>query len=417
MTPSPSNSNPPIDESTLLAWIEGELGPQERRRVSAALALHPDLRDRVERMRADRDLLRTMPDAVAPPGLLAGLADAIEREMLLVDADHEDESGSPLPIHAAPGTRAATHTARAARARRLPILARPVSLAASILLATGAVFWLSMQIRSASGPIGTRPADGSAPSGSDAYTLGRMASARSNASESPADDIQTAQTPLGTATGGSSSSSMPNTMASAPDRPAPDHTASAPVPSTQAEHASPVPHQGARLTTLASQGRLIIRVRTSLADATARHVERIGLGSDTVRVLDEVPQAIASSIAPTPSDVYPRRETIVPILTGSGDLVGSHPAPEADDPDAETVIARMYLMELDLTASTLNEALEVLSARPGTQAVFEVLDAPLPDADGSDAEFISADRLLWWSGPQDGWVARARIPVVIETLE
>ena len=66
-----------IDEATLFAYLDGELGPEDARAVEAALAEDPALRSTYEEHRALRDRLRggfaTLLDEPVPPRLVAAV--------------------------------------------------------------------------------------------------------------------------------------------------------------------------------------------------------------------------------------------------------------------------------------------------------------------------------------------------------
>jgi hypothetical protein len=85
-----------FDETELLALIEDDLDPQEARRLRRRLASHPEVLARIERMREDRMLLRTVPEPRLPEGLLAELEPILARPMLMPDAPSRRRSRRPV---------------------------------------------------------------------------------------------------------------------------------------------------------------------------------------------------------------------------------------------------------------------------------------------------------------------------------
>jgi len=415
----PGNGSPEnlIDEPTLLAWIEGELGRE------------PALRERVERMRADREHLRAMPDESAPAGLIAGAADMLEREMLVGAPEPGEESVSPsLPTRggrARPGSGSEQSGSR-----------RLVALAASLLLVAGAAGFLASRIADQTGPTGTRPLDGSSPAsiagGRGAYegptiagadreaTTRDLASTKDQVGGEPiaAAERSVAPTERAPDSGDPVGEAERVQELAAGDDSGTDAASSAAHADASDESAGPASEpRVARLARLAAEGRLIVRVRTRLPDSTIRRVQRIGLAKGTVRVTGDVPTALAGAIKPTPSTEYPRRELIDPVLANA--LEGDDPAGSLrgiEPEEGEPVIAGLYLMELDLDAKTLQRAIEALSAPVGQEAEFEVLDRSPLEGRGLTPP-TSNRRLLWWTGEPSEWVPRGHLPIVVETLD
>lgn len=72
-----------IDESELLAYVEGALAPADRARVEAALAQSAGLQASAHAMQRDRALLRELGRTAAPRGLVEEAVARAEREALL----------------------------------------------------------------------------------------------------------------------------------------------------------------------------------------------------------------------------------------------------------------------------------------------------------------------------------------------
>lgn len=80
----------PLDESQLLALIENKLDSATAARLKAALADHPEQLALIERMQADRTLLRSLPEPALPRDLMEALEPALARPMLLAPLSASD---------------------------------------------------------------------------------------------------------------------------------------------------------------------------------------------------------------------------------------------------------------------------------------------------------------------------------------
>ncbi len=87
------------NEAELLAWIEGELAPDDARRVSERLTHDPELSRLLHELRADRALLRQLGEVDAPEDLLADAQHQLERTLLL-DAESTGAAASSSPTGA-----------------------------------------------------------------------------------------------------------------------------------------------------------------------------------------------------------------------------------------------------------------------------------------------------------------------------
>lgn len=73
----------PLSEHEVLAFIEDEMSPKKRLSFAARLERDPGLRERIERMRADRAALRALPEPELPVDFLAALEPQLARPMLV----------------------------------------------------------------------------------------------------------------------------------------------------------------------------------------------------------------------------------------------------------------------------------------------------------------------------------------------
>jgi hypothetical protein len=73
-------------EADLLALIEGDLAPKQAARLRQRLAGDPQMAALVERLREDREMLRTMAEPPLPAGMLTELEPMMARPMLMPDS-------------------------------------------------------------------------------------------------------------------------------------------------------------------------------------------------------------------------------------------------------------------------------------------------------------------------------------------
>jgi hypothetical protein len=118
-----------FDEAELLALIEDTLDPTDAQRLRQRLASEPEAVALIDRMREDRELLRSIPEPEVPGGLLAELEPILARPMLMPD----------LP---------------ARRRRRRPLLS---AVAAAVVLLSVGGFWAVLI--STVGPVAPSPVE------------------------------------------------------------------------------------------------------------------------------------------------------------------------------------------------------------------------------------------------------------------
>ncbi len=116
-----------FDDATLLAYVEQTLTRQEEADFEAAAASEPDLLASLRQLRADREVLRAMPEPQAPATLAADVLAQIERSLLL-----ETDLVAP---------------SISLRRYRAPHWQRYAAAAGFVLLLTGGGFWLLNSLR------------------------------------------------------------------------------------------------------------------------------------------------------------------------------------------------------------------------------------------------------------------------------
>ena len=387
------SSRPTLDETHLLGWIEDELSAQDRQRVERALGANPDLHESAQDMRADRVALQTMGDEPAPADLLAGVADLLERAMLVDLADDPDLA--PIPVSKVRPIRSQPAWMRPITGSIGTILAdrtgRRLALAAGLLIAAGGLTYfvshnLNPTSRSTINPL-TNP-DTTIARGTTDQDPARAEHDPAIADRAGSDNPADASIP-----GAVRLAQGDQTAADAPD--------TSTISLTQAVE-------------LARAGRLVITVRTSDADRALMLLDRIGERSASVRVYDDLAPALASRLRDRPALPDHRSPSVAPrepiIIASSQDpTTPTTPSAEPDaNPPAPAAwrVAGLRLVEMDLTERTLAAALRSIA---GGGASFEAAADPMDLPTASDPA-----RVLWWGEPTSAWVPRTVIPVVIE---
>ena len=100
------------DENAIIAYVEGDLGPDDRARFERALGADAQLRSLVEDLLRQRRALREWPDEPAPAEVMEGVNQRLERDMLLEPAAAAAVATGPIRL---PGE---TPGRRPARERR-----------------------------------------------------------------------------------------------------------------------------------------------------------------------------------------------------------------------------------------------------------------------------------------------------------
>lgn len=397
---SNERTNRPIDEAELLGWIENDLPSEEHRRVSLALSRHPELRDRVEQMRADRQALRLLPDEPAPPGLLEGVADLLERELLVsFDAGPADD------------LRLAGGSEEASRGWLSPLVGeragRRLGLAAAVLLMVGGLGYLGIvMVQQAGGPPPALPTESSGVTGRG------IAHHEAGPGGNP-DDARIAEASRIESTGSPGATRLASGETLGPPEPTAELLAMESAEPGAAAASVFEEIDADRALALAREGRLIIRVRTTIPEQTLAWLDRVARTGEGVRRDQALASRLASVIEPTPIEWYPSRD-LPPMIYANGgeELPGSGIDREAlgMGPLGPPRIAEIVLSELELDARALERARSALSRQPGQSAVFG--ESPEPTGE----RVVDSPRgVLWWLGGAEEWLPRTRVPIVVET--
>lgn len=432
MPSTPANPGPRTpDEGDLLAFVEGEPLPREQERaVAAALAADPALARKLERMRADRSALRSMPAVAAPSGLLdaveSALQPVLERQMLLGLRDGRALEDHPPVSVVQPARRSVLGSLFAERA------GRRMALAAGLLLVVGgASYFAATMIRPVSPARPLEIADAarrvSAPAGPSSPRIGRgpdQTAQRMLAERPVAADRSIAAAPTqakalgGTANNASPSATLAQTKPEEPPfspPPAPSQVASAPGLNPE-----DLGIDSARAVELAKQGRLVIRLRAPdpfVLSHPSVIADRVRRSSPAMwRLGDEAPPQLASLLhaapPPVPEPIARPSAPSAPVVASddlSKDMYGP-PAPSLPRtaaPFTTQPVPTVYLVQTRLDAAAIDGLRGALA--PYGEATLEESAQPLPLEDS-----LNPAAVVWWSQPPSGWTWWASVPIVID---
>ncbi|MBX3362505.1 MAG: hypothetical protein KF705_13860 [Phycisphaeraceae bacterium] len=365
-----------VDELDLLGWVEGDLPRGRQGAVEALLAREPRLRELLEAMSADREVVRSLGPVSAPPDLLSRVEQQLERDLLVgLSGPSSDSLSIPVSrvvvkgdgilarLSRGPALRYGAMAAMLVIAGTVGILLRP-SLVSREVYTSGAqppMLHVPNELASVLG------ADVS--ESVDAVAAGRIAS------EQPPSltDLAIARADLA------------ESLAPADELVTPE-----------------------RAVELLREGRLAIRVRTLDRERTFERLASIHAEPRaTWALLDRAGEGVVAAFVPRAG---PEGSRIDPRVLASEGVrgSGSRPAiviPAAPTPDAPAV----YIAEVDETARALATLRGVLGTGSNQVAEFVALEervaTPAP---------ASVESLLWWTRPPSGWVERRTLPVVVE---
>lgn len=377
-----------VPEDVLLSWIEGEVSPAE---AALYAERYPQAVEFVSSMRRDRAMVAGVCSSpiAAPSDLSDRVLAALEREALLGLADGAPVSDS-LPISQVPRRRTARDVWWANATPKL-------ALAAGLTLVVSAVAILVM--RGGESPKGVGPvaiSDGGSDVGASGIGSTEIAAVPGNVSESH-----------------STESPAASTFADA------GHS-----PTAEVAIASKVADSGAtgmtaeRALQLASEGRLVLRVR----DAAA--VNRLAMTRSTSawRVNEPLPEVTVAMLAPaavhTPS--VPQIPFGVPVASFAGPdgemgPVSINPALQSRQAAKSRgtlpeVPSAGRIIDLREDEGTLDALCEQLRKQLGANVEFEEVAEPVM----LDEAAPTAESVLWWLQPTQTWGKRVRVPLIID---
>ncbi len=383
MTTRPSNfALPPgITEADLIDLVDGVLAREREGAVLAALKQHPQAGLLAKQFRADRSLVLALGDPRAPTGLAEGIESKLEAAALRDLARQSREVPRPIPISQV-------------QLRESGILRLLLESPWTRRLATAA----SLAIVAGLGIVGIRAA---------LHNLQGTPVAHTNAPNpipdvtppSPAPTIDIAANPV------DATPAIATTLIAATIEPI----------------AQELTHTLAAR--LASEGRLAITVRATLAGPALKRLESLARARDTGwhAIPLDAPAQYAMLMSPQP-DAAPVTSTpnspdpiaIAGTQTAPGAV--SQPSPPSTPalPHSHPVVKAIYTVELTPGEQPFESLLRsITDALPDAATItLRVLPQPIaaPIA-------IDPDSVLWWTSPTGKWSKHARVPVVVETLE
>lgn len=391
---SPRPDSRPLGEDQVLDWIEGRLSEAEAARLASASG-RAGLETRVRQMQANRRVLMSLGEEVAPRQLADRVVAALERDALLGLSRGASEPTTPIQIadhldvsSAGPGR----------WSRAVPALALAAGLA---LLVVGGAYWSTLLF------------GGANKHGTGASPVGPLANAETETRAITPEAPAVAMTK------------------SAPAAPAPEvrpdeHEAVRTTATlASADNVSPVPAPSidpATAATLAREGRLVIRVASGQPQRlTQMEAMGNGRGLRTWRVYKDVPAKVATAVLAavsaepgSPALVGPVMASDHPAAIASllAPMVGPRAAFNISPPRVTrhgAEITGSYLLELPADALSLAS----VAATIGDTLKGEVRLEALPESISPDLA-TEADGMLWWNQPPAQWTPRAAVPLVIE---
>lgn len=406
-----------LDEAELLAWIEGALPADRASAVEVSLRADPAMHALAQNLRSDREALGSLPAEPAPDGLLDGVHEALEREMLFGLAE-DGETSDQLPVS----------VVRPARSGLWDIFLREqpgrqlAAAAAVLLLAGGAMSYLAVSwlgVLSADVEDGTALAMDTERDESDPATAAEGDHARLEgfAADSIHDQLDLRSRRSGdlsraasdgvsvSDSGGDSGLGLSSEG---------QHLLSAPL---LAERGRVSPDRAARLL---AEGRLIVRVRTLDAPEALASLDGLTGTSHRWRLSPGASETVAAVLAPDglggrPAPVVGPTPAFADRQDGAErpSLLRTIPEAEQRQGTARTsfVVERLYTLEVESEARAVQRLVRELSAIGVVDVVLEAspvpLDLPAPS---------SPESLLWWTEPPSTWTPRGVAPVVVESM-
>jgi hypothetical protein len=367
-----SPTPPPLDESAMLAWIEGRLSKiEESNLVKQA---RPGTTDRIQQMQANRRALQSVRDERAPAELMDRVLAALERDALVGLSNGQEISDHP-PISIAPLLKEKQGTSWSTR--HAPALALAAGIA---LLLTGVAYWGSLLFKPGKAPqLAQNAPQPLTPAGApDEHLLAK--------SDTPSKDEPT--------------------------------RAGASSEARAADDFQPAPTMSpGRMLALAREGRLVMRVQShDLANLPEIAAIEHSKMERSWRLTSNVPEQVVAAITPKPQPfVGPVPEQ--PVTIAGTNERPSQPntlaAPSAKGPiepeDPASRVKAKFLIDLPNTEKALNQVKLVFADRLKAGVVFEELDEPVKLPQAQDPE-----TLLWWTLPPAQWVEHVTVPVVVE---
>ncbi|MEK6702133.1 MAG: hypothetical protein AABZ53_07710 [Planctomycetota bacterium] len=375
-----------LDESTLLALIEGDLRPSLENEVRSKLAASPELTATIDRMIADRRTLSLLPAVPVPSGLVEAAIAQAQRETMtslkLVEAE-------PSPI--AISTSFRTHQGWWTRSK----------VAAALLLAVGSlVVYTTTRGSKPSGnplpvdlaPLTNNTVSPNRPSTPQPLLADNLPGVDPTPPAVPSDDIPDTRLAVAPATG--------------------------PVVVFPMLPAQTSEDRLQRALALAREGRLVVRVIARTPAAAQSEVAALSSRRESGRIWTlnrEAPAEIIAAVARPAAQPSPRpQEPVQPLLADSQWQVPMRQMFRVDPslPTYETPQQRekVCLASVSPSIGALQSLQTVLTERLGAVEFAELASS----AQSAQAPAVTAESLLWWTQSPALWSAWIDVPVVVE---
>lgn len=402
------------DERELLALIEGELTPDQERAILTRWQGRPEVLRAIEGMVADRAALCSLPEVVAPAGLLNGVESFLEREALVGEADADGSEFSTGTEHGTLISSTPPRLTISVRGNPMSMLfSRYGALAAVLAIAIGGSAYLMMPSRPAVGP------------SSGAGDVTSLADRGAN----PATDGQLAKSePATELLGPAADSSSNDRIAAATPSDAAESAVRSKEMASALESGQPLAVEteitAERAVELAREGRFMIRVVAANPERAIRRAEATmrdrngsagNIGSVDAAPADAVKiAAAAEAIRPLEGRIgfkefTDKRRMAVGSEEGKADVPGV-PRPANISLQLKPVPPRAAAaIDIRLSAEAIDSLRAMLASRGQGVVEFVELPAAIPVEQSFDPESA-----IWWMQPPSAWVPRMRVPVVFE---
>lgn len=388
-----SPTPPPLDETAMLAWIEGRLSRIEE--TDLIKRSRPGTADRVAQMQANRRALQSVREERAPAELMDRVLAALERETLIGLSNGQDLfEHPPISIAAAAKPKGKPGWAQ----RHAPALALAAGVA---LLVAGGIYWSSLLFKPSKT---TQLAKG--PAAPPSVPLAPDPTAKW--------EVEPGATGLAAQIDGDVLEAHRQELAKQA-RVLTDEELASDVP--EAVPAAPALTPG-RMLALAREGRLVLRVGARDLSKLAQ-LEEPPKFDRPWRLTKDVPPTVVAAITPKagtpPVGASPEGPPVIAASTPEKvvkPLIGPGAAMRwafdaAADPASR--VRATYIIDLPNTTKDLDHIKLVFKERLRAEVAFEELEGPVQMPRVEDPE-----TLLWWTLPPTQWVERVTVPVVVE---
>lgn len=377
-----------LDESTLLALIEGDLRPSAQADVRRKLAAHPELAALIDRMIADRRHIQLLPAVPVPDGLVEGAMAIAQRDTMT----------SLKLVEAQPGPIAVS----------IPLRSRQSwwtrsKVAAALLLAAGGTIVIYATTK------GQRPAG--TPRVGDPGTLAKgplTPSGPTNPQPLLADNLPTPH--IDSTPPAVPIDEIPDTRLTLAAAPGPSVVFPMLPAETSEDHLQ-------RALSLAREGRLVVRVIARTSAIAQTEVAALSSRRESGRIWTlnrEAPAEIIAAVARPPASPTPRPEATQPALADSQWQVPMRPLlridPSLPTYDGPQNREKVCLASVSPSIGALQSLQTVLTERLGAVS-FAELPSSAPTA---ATPAVTADSVLWWTQAPAQWSAWIDVPVIVE---